>query len=230
MIKTLKLLAGSAVALSLVGGAAQAADILTPVTPSEPVFEEPRSPWMFRLRGIGVIPDEGADLTLNGVDVVGGDVSIDDTFVPEFDITYFFTENFAAELILATTPHTISGAGTAAGFGELTDVWLLPPTLLAQFHLPIGPHFKPYVGAGINYTFFYNIDEAPGLNIDIDDSFGFALQAGVDIMINEHWGINFDVKKLFLETDATITGPGINIQADVDIDPWIVGGGVVYRF
>ncbi len=230
MVKTLQFVAGGAIALAMVTSAAQAADMPAPAAPFEPVYEESKSPWMFRLRGIGVIPDESASLTLNGAALPGGDVSIDDAFVPEFDITYFFNDYFAAELILATAPHTVSGVGAAAGFGEITDVWLLPPTLLAQFHLPLTDHIKPYVGAGVNYTIFYGVDEAPGLNVDFEDSFGFALQAGVDVMIDEHWGINFDVKKLFLNTDVTITGPGVNIQADVDIDPWIVGGGLVYRF
>lgn len=219
----------AAVAMGLVGSAAQAADLLTPA-PAEPIITSTQSPWMIRLRAIGVIPDEDATLSTGGAVIAGANVSIDDAVVPELDITYFFNDHFAAELILATAPHTVSGAGTVAGLGVLADVWLLPPTLLAQFHLPLSDTFKPYVGAGVNYTIFYAVNNAPGVSVEFDNGFGWALQAGVDIMFDQHWGLNLDVKKLFLNTDVTVTTGGTVINADVDIDPWIVGGGVVYRF
>ena len=219
----------AAVAMGLVGGTAQAADLPTPA-PAEPIITSTQSPWMIRLRAIGVIPDEDATLSAGGAVIAGANVSIDDAVVPELDITYFFNDYFAAELILATAPHTVFGAGSVAGLGALADVWLLPPTLLLQFHLPLSDTFKPYVGAGVNYTIFYAVNNAPGRSVEFDNSFGWALQAGVDIMFDQHWGLNFDVKKLFLSTDVTVTTGGAVINADVDIDPWIVGGGVVYRF
>lgn len=107
-------------------------------------------------------------------------------------------------------------------------MWLLPPTLLAQYHMPMQNGFKPYIGAGINYTFFYNVDDPPGLALDYEDGFGWALQAGVDYYLTEKWLFNFDVKKLFLSTDVSINNGAIT--ADVDIDPWIVGVGFGYRF
>lgn len=219
----------AAVAMGLLGGTAQAADLLT-TEPVEPVITSTQSPWMIRLRAIGVIPDEDATLSAGGAVIPGANVSIDDAVVPELDITYFFSDYFAAELILATAPHTVFGAGTVAGLGALADVWLLPPTLLAQFHLPLSDTFKPYVGAGVNYTIFYAVNNAPGVTVDFENSFGWALQAGLDIMIDQHWGVNFDVKKLFLNTDVTVTTATGVVNADVDIDPWIVGGGIVYRF
>jgi outer membrane protein len=54
------------------------------------------------------------------------------------------------------------------------------------------------------------------------------LQFGVDYMLNEHWLVNVDVKKLFLSTDVSLNGGAIT--ADVDINPWIVGAGIGYRF
>src|SRR3972149_2125235 len=88
--------------------------------------DEP-SPWMFRLRGLGVIPDASADID----QIPGASVDISDTAVPELDISYFFTENISAELILAVTRHKITGPGAISGVG-VGDAWLLPPTLLAQ--------------------------------------------------------------------------------------------------
>jgi outer membrane protein len=174
------------------------------------------SPWMVRARGILVAPSEHSVLP----------VSIDDTFVPEVDVSYFIDKHWAFELIAAVTPHTVA----VDGLGDLADVWLLPPTLTVQYHLdPDGQAIRPYVGAGINYTTFFGIDEAPGLNVKMDDSVGLALQAGFDIPFGGGWSANVDVKKIFISTDATVSG-GPNVTASVDIDPVVFGIGVGYRY
>jgi outer membrane protein len=181
--------------------------------------------WLIRGRVIYVAPAE--DSTVN---VIGGDAEADDAVVPELDFTYFFTSNIAAELILATSPHDMSVENSALGDVDLGDVWLLPPTLTLQYHFQLGDGFKPYIGAGINYTLFYG-EDAPGgavATIDYDNSIGPAFQAGIDYSVDEHWLINFDVKKIFINTDVDINGGAIT--ADVDLDPWIFGLGVGYRF
>ncbi len=182
------------------------------------------SKWQFRLRGIVVTPDESAD-----IEAIGGDVSISTAVVPEFDITYFFNENWSLELILATAKHDVEAVGTSAGDIDLGHVWLLPPTLTAQYHFT-GGDFVPYLGAGPNLTLFYGVDEGPVADdVDYDTSVGFALQGGFDYMLNDKWFLNFDVKKLFLNTDATVnatTALGATVVADVDINPWIFGVGV----
>ena len=180
---------------------------------------------LIRGRGIAVIPHESADIS-----AIGGDVDISVSYVPEIDLSWFFTKNIAVELIAAITPHDVDATGTALGKVDLGNVWLLPPTVLLQYHHPLENGFKPYVGAGINYTFFLH-EDAPGgtvTDIDYETSFGWALQFGVDYMLDKHWLINLDVKKLFLNTDVSINNGAI--RADVDIDPWIVGVGIGYRF
>ncbi len=182
------------------------------------------SKWQFRLRGIVVTPDESAD-----IEAINGDVSISTAVVPEFDITYFFDENWSAELILATTKHDVEAVGTDAGDIDLGSVWLLPPTLTGQYHFT-GGDFVPYLGAGVNLTLFYGVDEGPVADdIEYDTAVGFALQGGFDYMLNDKWFLNFDVKKLFLNTTATVdatTALGATVDADVDINPWIFGFGV----
>ncbi len=182
------------------------------------------STWQFRLRGIVVTPDESAD-----IEAIGGDASISTAFVPEFDITYFFDENWSAELILATTKHDVEAVGTAAGDIDLGSVWLLPPTLTGQYHFT-GGDFVPYLGAGVNLTLFYGVDEGPVADdVEYDTAVGFALQGGFDFMLNDKWFLNLDVKKLFLNTTATVdatTALGATVDADVDINPWIIGFGV----
>ncbi len=89
--------------------------------------------------------------------------------------------------------------------------------------------FSPYVGAGINYSYFYGEESGAGFtDLDVEGGVGVALQVGSDIWINENWGLNFDVKKLFLNVDGTLNNGGV--RADIDLDPWIVGAGVSFRF
>ncbi len=181
--------------------------------------------WLVRVRAIDVIPHESADIS-----VINGDVSINDKIVPELDITYFFTKNIAAELILATAKHRVTAVDTDLGDVPVGSVWLLPPTLTIQYHFMPDQQIRPYVGAGVNYTKFYSSKAAGGAVTDVSysDSFGPALQAGVDVMIDDHWSINLDVKKVWIATDASLNGGAI--VADTKINPWIAGVGAGYRF
>ncbi|MCL6220322.1 OmpW/AlkL family protein [Zunongwangia pacifica] len=182
------------------------------------------NPWQFRLRGVVVSPDEKAS-----IEAIGGDADISTSVIPELDITYFFTKNWSLELILGTTKHDVEAVNTAAGNIDLGSVWLLPPTLTFQYHLTELGNFKPYIGAGVNYTIFYSVDEGPVADdLDYDNSFGFAGQLGFDYMISDKWFINLDVKKLFLQTDVTVNATSAldaTVGADVDINPWLFGLG-----
>lgn len=175
--------------------------------------------WQIRVRAIDVIPD--VDSSVN----IGGEVDADNAVVPELDISYFFTNHIAAELILATSKHDMDYTGNV----DLGDAMILPPTLTLQYHFTPDQAFSPYVGAGVNYSMFYNEDAAAGFtDLNVDNGFGLALQAGFDYWLDEHWGLNADVKKIFLNVDATLNNGAI--RADVDLDPWVVGAGVSYRF
>lgn len=202
--------------------------------------------WRIRLRGLAVVPQESAK-----IGVIGGDADISTSFIPELDFTYFFNSHFAAELILGTTRHDVGttssdlsaiGASSNANV-DLGKVWLLPPTLTLQYHYPVGK-FNPYLGAGINYTIFYSVDQGPTVKaVKYDNAFAFAAQAGFDVDISKKLFINVDVKKIFLNTTATVDASNLtpsdspqlapvlsSIQADVKIRPWLVGVGIGYKF
>lgn len=188
--------------------------------------------WLFRVRGLAVIPDEkGHD------DQLGGRISVGDSYVPELDVTYFFTDYVSAELIAATTRHSVKDKGSSAGDLNLGHVWLLPPTLTAQVH-PLGrSRIDPYLGAGINYTIFYGSGGTQDIGgqsakVNYDNRFGYAFQAGVNYQIDDSWFLNLDVKKLYLSTSAhvVVDGTGEATRAKVDIDPWLVAVGIGYRF
>lgn len=181
-----------------------------------------------RGRVLGVLPDADGNVQLsNGTPTALKTDEISNSVVPELNFSYFITPNIAVELIAATTNHKVTAN---PGDVDVGDVWLLPPTLTAQYHPFPKYRFSPYIGAGVNYTFFYG--EQAGSNalvkgFDVKDSWGYALQFGADYALTGNWSINFDVKKLFLSPEATTNSLQVK---DVQIDPWLVGLGIGYRF
>lgn len=197
---------------------------LAALVTAAPAFAE-SGDWLVRLRAINVAPNESADIA-----TIGGDVDIDTSVVPELDITYFVRDQWAVELILGVTPHDVTAVGTALGDVDLGDVTLLPPTLTLQYHFNPDGQVRPYVGAGVNYTHFFDADLPAGsalTSIDYDASFGLAAQAGVDFALDNDWFVNVDVKYIDIDTDVTINGA---IAADVQIDPVVFGIGLGRRF
>lgn len=212
----MKTLLKSTLALAVIAGA------------TAPAMAE-QGDWLFRLRALHVVPDESAQIS-----PIAGTADIDTSIVPELDISYFFTDHIAAELILAVTPHDVMARGTALGDVDLGDVTLLPPTLTLQYHFNPEGQISPYVGAGVNYTIFFDEDlpaGSPLVDIDYSESFGGALQAGVDYRLNDRWFLNADLKKVWIQTDVTIDAGGLGtVTGDVDIDPWIFGIGLGFRY
>ena len=199
--------------------------LATPLAAHEfkPLFDfADKDRWIIRVRIIDVSPDESS--TVTGLPA-GTKAKADIAWTPELDFTYFFTNNVAAELILATSKHDMS---TNTGV-DLGDVWILPPQLTLQYHFNPDGQVRPYAGAGVGYLFYYGEDAPAAVGpINYDDGISYTLQAGLDIGIDEHWAVNADVKKVYHNTDVSIAGGAIN--ADVDLDPWIFGVGLAYRF
>jgi outer membrane protein len=240
LLKTTSLLVLAAAGCG-VTSVAQAADLSAkPVYKKAPVVEA-WSPWMIRVRALGVLPDaSGSTVNVSGVPALSSPnsgLSIGNSVVPELDISYFFTQNIAAELILGVTRHSISGTGALDGL-NIGKAWLLPPTATLQYHFTDFGAFKPYIGAGVNCTVFFNQSAANttvnGLavtNLHISNSFGAAVQFGFDYMLDRHWGLNVDVKKLWLQPNYSATVNNvIPVTGRANIDPWLVGAGVTYKF
>ena len=194
----------AAVALcSLVSGAAFAAD--------------KEGPWMIRARAV--------NLTSANTDSTGLGLTINNKVIPEFDISYFFNKNVAAELVL-TVPqeHDLSSNGTKIGTVEH-----LPPTLLLQYHFDTAGGYKPYVGAGVNYTRFTRTDIANGTVTLDKDSWGGALQVGVDIPLSGNMYFNVDLKKVYIKSNVNSTNNGNSIGT-FQVDPVLFGIGLGWRF
>ena len=179
------------------------------------------SPWLVRVRAVHLDPADKSD-------PVGGTgasdrLHVSSKWIPDVDISYFFTPNWAAELLL-TVPqkHDVTLDGQRIG-----SFRHLPPTLLAQYHFLPGAQIDPYVGAGINYTLISKVDILNGAGRLEHDSIGAALQAGVDFRIDSRWLVNLDVKKIQIRSDVDINGAH---ASRVKVDPLLLGVGVGYRF
>lgn len=192
---------------------------------------------LIRVRAIAVAPNEDSSSVLPAFP--GEQVSVDSSFAPEIDFTYMATDHLGFELIAATTKHSASGiTGTTGTIGRLASTWVLPPTLTAQYHFAPKAKIRPYVGAGINYTIFYNEKATDALtgavgptNVSMDDSFGWAVQAGVDIDLTESLFLNLDVKYIDIDTTATLNTTAAGTQTvDINLDPLVVGIGLGMRF
>lgn len=173
-------------------------------------------PWLVRARAV--------HLDSANKDGTGLGLSINNKTLPELDITYFFSPNIAAELVL-TVPQKQDVTSSVAGY--LGTLKHLPPSLLLQYHFTHFGSFKPYVGAGINFTRFSSVKLLGGAADVQRNSVGGALQVGVDIPLNKQWSLNFDVKKLYLNADVYVGG--VN-QGNFKVDPVLVGVGLGYRF
>lgn len=206
-----------------------------------------------RLRATNVSPSESSELGKQTDATYGAgtaaavygsanaELRVDNNTIPELDISYYFTKNIAAELILALgTRHDVSvtGTGGALTSRNLGSVNLLPPTLTAQWHFMPDQTFDPYVGAGVAYvlgmdrslTAQTSLGAQP---IRVDRSnFGGVFQAGFDINLQDKWLVNFDVKKLWVSTDVELNllNGGWKKIDNLDIDPLVVSIGVGKKF
>lgn len=210
------LLAGAAAAFAVTPALAKEGDVLV------------------RARAIVVAPNESSG-AVSGIP--GSKVGVGDSVMPEVDFTYMATNHIGAELILATTKHSVSGRGTISGLGDVANTWVLPPTLTLQYHFAPDGKIRPYLGAGINYSVFYSAKATPSLNtalgatkVKLDDSVGYALQAGVDVPVSEKVFVNFDVKYIDMRTTARLTSGATLRTAHVKIDPIVAGVGIGFRF
>jgi len=173
------------------------------------------SPWLLRVRA--------TQLDMANKDGTGLGLTVNDKTIPEVDISYFFSPNVAAELVL-TVPQKqrVSSNGT-----EIGSFKHLPPTLLLQYHFTHLPGFKPYVGAGVNYTQITSVNLlGGGAGLD-SHSWGAAVQAGLDVPLNRNWSLNLDFKKVQIRSDVFVGGVS---QGQLKLDPTLASVGLGYRF
>jgi outer membrane protein len=188
--------------------------------------------WLVRARAVHVDTANGST-PIGALGVPENAIHVENKNIPELDISYFFTKNLAAELIL-TVPqkHDVTVTNSAVGAFKAGSFYLLPPTLTAQWHFNPEGTFRPYVGLGITYS-RYSSDKlsvpAAGLKLGLDrDYWGPAVQVGFDVKIASQLFLNFDVKKAHVRSD--LEAEGLGKVSRVKVDPLLIGVGIGYRF
>lgn len=228
---------GAATAAVAVASPAAAQDTTLAATTQEPVRRGIQAgDVLVRVRAILVAPNERSGGILPAFP--GERVRITDSVMPELDVTYMATDHVGFELIAATTKHHAEGrTGTTGSIGKLASTWVLPPTLTAQYHFSPRGVVRPYVGAGVNYTIFWNEQASTGLekavgstSVRMKDSVGWAAQVGVDIDITPKVFVNLDVKYIDIDTSARLRTTAIGTQSvRVSLDPLVFGIGLGLR-
>jgi outer membrane protein len=178
--------------------------------------------------GAATVDPDGDGYDLGGY----GNVQADEDTQLGITGTYMLTNNWGIG-VLAATPfsHDIELDGTKIG-----ETKHLPPTVTAQYFFNNSSDFTPYVGAGINYTNFFEEETAVADELELDDSWGLALEAGVDWKVDNNWLVSAQIWYLDIEPSATLTnvntGPatGATASFDVELDPWVYMIGVGYKF
>lgn len=200
-----------------------------------PAFAQTSVAWEAPKKGDFLVSGRVTDVSSQADDAIttaaGADtglkVDVHDSVMPTLGFTYFLTDHFAVEAILGTTQHEIRAQGGATDVA-VHETWVLPPVVTLQYRPLSQGSFSPYVGAGVNYMLFYSGKDKNGFTVDLDDGFGYALQAGADVGIQEPWSLNLDVKKVWFETDAKINDGAL--KSSVNLDPWVLSLGVSRKF
>lgn len=154
-------------------------------------------------------------------------VSVESATSATINFSYMMTDIWALELLAAYPfKHDIELLdGTKVASTEH-----LPPTLSLQYHFMPTEKFQPYLGFGINYTNFFSektTGPLTGLDLELGDSWGIALQTGFDVLLSDNVFLNLDVRYIDIDTKARLEGESLG---KVEIDPWIFGGHIGFRF
>lgn len=182
--------------------------------------------WMARLRIVGIIPNHGGA----PISPIGGTFDDANLATPEIDLTYFFTPRLAVEAETGVFQESITARNTAFGTMPVGTVDAIPIVLAGQYHALPQALIDPYVGIGLAVVPYFNAQPAGGLvqQLSVDTKCGAVFQLGADLHLGGPWFANLDVKKLILPAQASANNG--QITAAGQANPWILGGGIGFRF
>lgn len=200
---------------------------------------EPLSPWSARVGMANASFHTETTLAVAGTGVPGAALSIANKSLPLGDLNYALTDQWTARFAL-TAPPTVAifAAGTLSGVlppanGALGQAKIAPLVLSATYSPGEFNGFRPYIGAGINYTMVMNTTDAVVTSTSVKSAWGSALELGFDWSVDRHWSVFFDARKVYVKTTGTGIVPafgGLPARAEVALNPAIVSAGVGYRF
>ncbi len=188
-----------------------------------PALAVQQGDWLIR-GGLGHVAPTGESVT---VPVVGGKLEADDSTNLAINFTYMLSDNLGVELLGALPfKHDL----THDSLGKVGETKQLPPTLILLYNFAPQSGVRPYAGVGLNYTTFFSEKTKgalDGTSLKLDDSFGLAVEAGVDVDISKDWFFNASLWRIDIDTEAESSLLG---KFDVAIDPWVLFVGVGTRF
>ena len=184
---------------------------------------------VLRAGAAGVLPT-GESETISEI-APGAKVEADDDWSLGLTGTYMVTDNIGVGLLAAWPfEHDIDAKGSISSLDKVGETKHLPPTVTLQYHFETESSFHPFIGVGVNYTYFFDEETSGalnGLDLDLDDSWGLAGEIGLDYDVGNDWLISGQVWYIDIDTEADLEGVG---KFDVDIDPWVVMLGVGKKF
>ncbi|ENM5733861.1 outer membrane protein OmpW [Vibrio mimicus] len=199
---------------------------------SAPVLAHQEGDFIVRAGIASVVPNDSSDKILGSQ----SELSVNSDTQLGLTLGYMFTDNISFE-VLAATPFSHKISTDLSNLGDIGKTKHLPPTFMVQYYFgEANSTIRPYVGAGLNYTTFFDegfnsTGESANLSdLKLDDSWGLAANAGVDYMLNDSWFLNASVWYANIETTATYKAGADAKSTDVKINPWVfmIAGG--YKF
>lgn len=209
---------------------------------ASPALANEEGKIQIKVLATGVLPDGKIDQIVSAAPSVAAALGAtpgtvaNDNVVPTIAVEYYAAPNFSIETICCVTKHKVTGTGSVAGAPLVKDVLIVPATVTLKYHLPLGP-IKPYVGVGP--TWFIMLDAKPdttaaalgATDVDLSSNVGVAVQGGVDIAVSPGMGLSLDAKKYWVGTTAKFYAGSTNVlETKHKLDPWVVSGGVYFRF
>ncbi|ABM25528.1 OmpW family protein [Shewanella sp. W3-18-1] len=185
-----------------------------------------------RAGAVVVAPNESSqDVVIPSANL--GEFKVNNNTQVGLNFGYMLTDNIGVELLAATPfSHDVS----LAGVGKIAETKHLPPTLVVQYYFgDAQSKLRPYIGAGVNYTKFFDNKFTNDLggdltNLDMSDSWGLAAQVGLDYQVNKNWLVNGSVWYAKIDTDVEFKYKGAPVKIETDIDPWVYMISVGYTF
>ncbi len=214
-----------------------AASLLALAVASPAALAHKEGDIIVRAGAITVDPHEDSgEINVGGVPQGGTKATLDSDTQLGLNFAYMLTDHVGIEL-LAATPFSHDVGTKGLGGLKLGSIKHLPPTLSAVYYpMESGSVFQPYVGLGLNYTWFFDTEltseaEGQGFNgLDMDDSWGLAYQVGADYMLTDNLMLNAQVRYIDIDTTGTTYAGPTKVEVDVDVDPFVYMVGLGYKF
>jgi outer membrane protein len=220
------------------GGADLGGVLGLPTHPTEqrPPFSFEKGDFLVRARVIDIIPNDSngaVNITPYG-SVAGSKLSVSSDVSIEGDVTYMMSPTIGVEISLESSTHLLKDNGqvanaTGQGSNLIGATSMMPLTAIAQYRFKPKYNLHPYVGLGLNYTYFYKEESGlNGVNLSVDNTVGFAGQLGVDMGIHEKWFLNVDLKYIDMSSTMNLSNAssGVTDKTDLQISPWVLGVGL----